>query len=132
MEFSELDHPFRLIHEEMKRGFDGIHERLDRLNGQVRRHGEQIAVLENQATTAARSSESTFSFLTSIQKDFTSHRARCPFDKDGNPAIDITQLGCHGSTRRRDAAIGASTGAAIMAALIEGLPRLLTLFSRTP
>lgn len=39
---------WQALRDDIKDGFSGINGRLDRLNGQTRKHGEEIAVLKSQ------------------------------------------------------------------------------------
>ena len=45
---ADLSPELRLIHDAMLRGFDGINERLDELNGRVRTNENDIAVLKDR------------------------------------------------------------------------------------
>ncbi|MES2958117.1 MAG: hypothetical protein V4792_08010 [Pseudomonadota bacterium] len=51
----EFYHALGVLSKGMDRGFEGVNDRLDRINGQVNTHREEIAVLKdrgNRDTTA--------------------------------------------------------------------------------
>lgn len=64
-----------LIHKDMTIGFEGVHRRLDMLNGQTRKHGEQIAVLENQHHQVIFDIET-------LDKHIEEHQILCPALQD--------------------------------------------------
>jgi len=110
-----------LIHKEMNAGFDRVTSRLDRINGTVQEQGKQIAVLETAMDLNATAVQQTAQDLSQMATDFIDHRARCPFDKNGNPtenARDYVKL------PRSHVMAAGSLGAIIATTLIEMLPRL--------
>ena len=81
-----FDKVFDILRQEMHEGFKGIHSRLDSLNGQTRKHGESIAVLERVVQHIdVKGTEG----LQALANDFTLHRSRCPFDKDSPNADNL-------------------------------------------
>jgi hypothetical protein len=83
-----FDKVFDILRQEMQEGFKGIHSRLDSLNGQTRKHGESIAVLEQVVKHIdTKGTEG----LQQLANEFTIHRSRCPFDKD-SPMADTMVL----------------------------------------
>lgn len=97
-----------LIHKDMTIGFDGVHRRLDMLNGQVRKHGEQIAVLETQHQELVLDIET-------LDKHIEEHQILCPALQD---AKDM---------RNRDlkrSSLIAGTASIVTAVILEWGPHL--------
>ena len=44
----ELYHALSVLSKSVETGFEGVNRRLDTMNGQVRLHGEEIAVLKDR------------------------------------------------------------------------------------
>lgn len=126
-----IEPTLQVILDEMRGGFRAVNERLDRLNGQVRRHGEQIAVLEAQSSVAALTAKETSHQLDLMSDQFISHRARCPFDtavqmtSDRVTPNDQAVLDLARRIRRNRLAVAAGVGGGAVLAVVELLPRLL-------
>jgi len=74
------DAQMNALRDEMIRGFEGIHRRLDLLNGRVATQGENIASL---STTVAHT-EAVAEDLRDLEQTLAAHRARCPYDSGGD------------------------------------------------
>lgn len=125
-----VDVTLGILLDEMRRGFEAVNDRLDQINGQVRRHGEQIAVLENQATGAAVIAGRNEEHLDDIRADFIAHRARCPFDQgvQANGSVtanDQAVLDLANRIRRNRIAVAAGAGGGVVLLVIEVLPRVI-------
>lgn len=119
---------------ELRAGFDAVNERLDRINGTVRQHGQQIAVLENQAEGAYAAANRNTDKLDDMQAQFLMHRAKCPFDQgvrtDGAmTSNDQAVLQLARQIRNRRALTAAGVGGGIVLVLLELIPRLLDLWA---
>jgi hypothetical protein len=125
---STMDLAEMILHE-MRQGFEAVNERLDLINGTVRRHGEQIAVLEKQAGDAEDTALRNEGKLDQMSHQFLVHRAKCPFDQGASTipgSGDQVVLDLAKRIRRNRVAAYASLGSAITIAIIEVLPRLVS------
>ena len=119
---------WELILREVREGFESVASRLDMINGTVRRHGEQIAVLEKQAVNAEDTALRNGDKIDKMNHEFLVHRAKCPFDAGASTApgsADDAVLAVARRIRRQQAATFASIGGAAAIALLEFLPRIL-------
>lgn len=124
---------WELILREVREGFETVNERLDQINGTVRRHGEQIAVLEKQAGDAEDTALRNEGKLDKFSHEFLVHRARCPFDAGASTVpgtSDQAVLDLARKIRRQRAAAYAGVGGAVAIAVLELLPRILEWASR--
>jgi hypothetical protein len=99
-----------LIHKDMTIGFDGVHRRLDMLNGQVRKHGEEIAVLKSQHQEIVVD-------LETLDRHIEEHQVLCPALQDAKEA------------RMRDlkrTSVIAGTASVITAIVLEWGPHIYT------
>lgn len=123
-----MDHISEMILEEMRTGFAQVNERLDRINGTVRRHGEQIAVLEKQADNAEDTALRNEGKIDKMNHEFLVHRAKCPFDAGASTipgTSDDAVLAVARRIRRQQATAWAGIGGVISIAVLEFLPRIL-------
>lgn len=117
-----------IILQEVRRGFEAVNDRLDQINGTVRRHGEQIAVLDRRATDAEDTGLRNYDKLDEMQHQFLLHRARCPFDQGGSTTPDASDehvLTMARKIRRQRAFAFAGVGAAAAAGTIELIRAIL-------
>lgn len=57
MEPTHLLEMLREVRTDLREGFDGVHDRLDALNGRTRQNEQDIAVLRDRATAAKQKAE---------------------------------------------------------------------------
>lgn len=121
-----MDNTLHVILQEMRTGFETVNKRLDQINGTVRRHSEQLAVIESQGLDDR---------LDEMSEQFIAHRARCPFDAGVVPGSAVTAnddavLLLSRRIKRNQGLAAASLGGAVVLTLIELLPRIADWFMR--
>lgn len=108
------DQQLATLRDEMIRGFEGIHRRLDLINGRVATQGESIATL----TSKVAHTEAVTEDLRDLEQTLAAHRARCPYDMGG----DLTATAPRWSNAQLAGGIGIAAGGMLVAIkLIEAI-----------